>query len=495
MSKYLYGAAVQGIQNFIFQTNTLREIVGASELVEEICTKLFAEQLGSEDLENDDNAILNAAGNIKYLFDDENQCRKVFREFPKRVLETAPGITISQAVVEVKDNETLKDATQELEKRLRAKRNMPLQSMTSGVMGTQRSRETGLPERVHSNTDRKEEKYCDEGTYLKLMAGKRTRLWEKATGGDFLKYAEVTDNVGYFTGDNDWIAIIHADGNGLGQVVRNIGESDNTGKDFHAFSSLLDKSTREAAQYASGIVLKSFLCDDHKYIPFRPIVLGGDDLTVIIRGDLAIGFTQIYLEEFERLTKENFQELASKYDILNDGLTACAGIAFIKSSFPYYYGYQLAEELCSEAKKDSNREKSCLMFHKVQDSFMGSYKDIEKRELTTLEEKSFKFGPYYLNTNHDNPDRWTISDLLETMEKLTGETGNALKSDIRQWLSAMMSQNGTAKAAQLLNRLKDVNSDKDTIQKLTTYSTRDKKEVFPAYDVLSLHSIYYQKTK
>lgn len=111
MSKYLYGAAVQGIQNFIFQTNTLREIVGASELVEEICTKLFAEQLGSEDLENDDNAILNAAGNIKYLFDDENQCRKVFREFPKRVLETAPGITISQAVVEVKDNETLKDAT------------------------------------------------------------------------------------------------------------------------------------------------------------------------------------------------------------------------------------------------------------------------------------------------------------------------------------------------------------------------------------------------
>ena len=187
--------------------------------------------------------------------------------------------------------------------------------------------------------------------------------------------------------------------------------------------------------------------------------------------------------------------MASKYDILNDGLTACAGIAFIKSSFPYYYGYQLAEELCSEAKKDSNREKSCLMFHKVQDSFIGSYKDIEKRELTTLEEKSFKFGPYYLNTNHDNPDRWTISDLLETMEKLTGETGNALKSDIRQWLSAMMSQNGTAKAAQLLNRLKDVNSDKDTIQKLTTYSTRDKKEVFPAYDVLSLHSIYYQKTK
>ncbi|MEG1545617.1 MAG: hypothetical protein RR371_00005, partial [Bacteroides sp.] len=45
-NKYLYGAAVQGIQSFIFQTNELRDIVGASELVEQICTSLFASVLG-----------------------------------------------------------------------------------------------------------------------------------------------------------------------------------------------------------------------------------------------------------------------------------------------------------------------------------------------------------------------------------------------------------------------------------------------------------------
>ena len=43
MSKYLYGAAVQGIQGFIFKTNELRHIVGASELVEQICTSAFDE--------------------------------------------------------------------------------------------------------------------------------------------------------------------------------------------------------------------------------------------------------------------------------------------------------------------------------------------------------------------------------------------------------------------------------------------------------------------
>ena len=87
MSKFLYGAAVQGIQSFIFQTNTLREIIGASELVEEICTKMFAEQLGISitELNKDKNAIINAAGNIKYIFDNEDKCNEVFREFPKRV--------------------------------------------------------------------------------------------------------------------------------------------------------------------------------------------------------------------------------------------------------------------------------------------------------------------------------------------------------------------------------------------------------------------------
>ena len=48
MEKYLYGAAVQGIQNFIFQTNELKDIVGASELVEDICTNLFQEAVGKK---------------------------------------------------------------------------------------------------------------------------------------------------------------------------------------------------------------------------------------------------------------------------------------------------------------------------------------------------------------------------------------------------------------------------------------------------------------
>ena len=50
MAQYLYGAAVQGIQSFIFQTNKLRDIVGASELVNQICTELFEDVAGKADV-------------------------------------------------------------------------------------------------------------------------------------------------------------------------------------------------------------------------------------------------------------------------------------------------------------------------------------------------------------------------------------------------------------------------------------------------------------
>ena len=75
---YLYGAAVQGIQSFIFQTNKLREIVGASELVEEICTSKFKDLFGQVGITyNEGNCILHAAGNIKYIFETKEECEKI----------------------------------------------------------------------------------------------------------------------------------------------------------------------------------------------------------------------------------------------------------------------------------------------------------------------------------------------------------------------------------------------------------------------------------
>lgn len=507
MKKFLYGAAVQGIQGFILQTNKLKEIVGASELVEEICTSLFAEQIekSSAELAEDPKAILNAAGNIKYVFDDEEACNRVFMNFPKKVMEFAPGITISQAVVEW-DGEEFSDVVDRLEKRLRIQRNIPVQSITAGNMGMQRSRTTGLPA---VKIERGE--FLDKASLMKRKASERQDVYNKAVpediGRSFSKVYDISDITG--KDDYSWIAVVHADGNGLGQIVRRIGGNPDK---LHKFSSKLEEATKKAAREATKKVAKSVMSKDERpgkskpYLPLRPIVLGGDDLTVIIRGDLAVEFTGTYLVEFERQTKSLLGDLNG-----GNGLTACAGIAFVKSSFPYYYGYQLAEELCEEAKKDSKsfkneRVRSCLMFHKVQDSFVESYDDITGRELTVAKEKeSFKAGPYYLE-NDIPAGRLSITELENAVKKLNGTDGNAVKSGIRQWTGIML-QGGKNQAMQKLSRMKgNVKGNADLLKLidfLTSAQPRERQKqdnhyienVYPAYDALALFSIMYQTTK
>ena len=286
-TKFLYGAAVQGIQGFIFQTNKLREIVGASELVEEICTSKFYEILtgnknvpdAQDKLKADQNAILHAAGNIKYIFATKNDCEKVVREFPKAILEFAPGVTVSQTVVEMSgEYSDFGKAVNELEKRLRTQRNKPMRSVTLGLMGVKRSRQTGLPVVLEKNGE-----YYDAGTRSKLFedpTGQQRRTTKKLCKIAFAK-SEISDRqIAYdiedMTQQNDWIAIIHADGNGLGQIVQSIGKDKDM---FKRFSENLDKATKTAAVKAYDVVKNQF--NEDVFIPIRPIVLGGDDFTTI----------------------------------------------------------------------------------------------------------------------------------------------------------------------------------------------------------------------
>lgn len=514
-TNYLYGAAVQGIQGFIFQTNKLREIVGASELVEEICTSKFEDLFKKVDIEyNDNNCILHAAGNIKYIFCNEDECAKIVREFPKAIFEFAPGVTVSQAVVTMEGKyEKFEDAVNELEKRLRTQRNRPMRSATLGLMGIERSRQTGLPVVLQ-----KGDEHYDAGTRAKLFEdrdGKRKRttkiLCKKAFNIPDIKDDQIAYDIEDITKDNDWIAIIHADGNGLGQVVQKVGKDQDL---FKRFSEKLDEATTASARAAYEAVKEQFKNPEEKadFIPIRPIVLGGDDLTVICRADLALDYVTMFMSKFEENTRKMLKD-ANGLSLLKDvfemesdkRLTACAGIAYIKSSFPFYYGYNLAETLCSLAKKDAKDKqeikdgkklpKSCLMFHKVQDSFTEDWSAIAKRELTPQENISFQFGPYYIN--EAKCDKWLVEDLKKKANKLDSKEGNAVKSHLRQWMSLLHYNHGMAN--QKLLRLKSMTTNNELLNliKDVTFEYKNKDEQYksPVYDILAIHTINNQMTK
>ena len=501
MSKYyLYAAAVQGIQDFIFKTNELRHIVGASELVEQICTSAF------DDYAKGKKSVVRAAGNIKHIFETEEACKRAFREFPRKIMIMAPGITVSQAVAEYDDSvkDGFSKAIDEVEKKLKVQRNKPPKSVLSGLMGIKRANNTGLPV-----TGAKDEKgktlFLDDATSAKLAQNDNLvwKLCKKSFGLTELKHGQLAYDISDIKGKNDWIAIIHADGNGLGKVVQKVGKDK---KIFREFSKELDIATTLAAKAAYEAVKGKF--DKTKKIPIRPVVLSGDDMTVIIRGDLAIEYAKVFIKEFEEKTKELLGAILNGNEVFADGkdyLTACAGIAFIKSSYPFYYGYQLAEELCGQAKKDTKAlvgendlPASCLMFHKVQDSFITRYEDIVDRELTvpadTPSDKEhfkgyplFKAGPYYTSPQDG---RYTIDDLEKYSHSLDGEDGNGVRSGIRNWITLRLE--GKGQAEQRKQRMAKIFSvtDKATINLLT----KEDHKTCIAYDVLAYHTIMNQET-
>lgn len=523
MAKYLYGAAVQGIQDFIFQTNKLKEIMGASELVEKICTECFARVLycvpDTERLSKDPEAILNAAGNIKYIFNSKEECSRVTRIFPKEIMEFAPGITISQSVVKMDSDADFAMAVQDLEKNLRTQRNRQMRDMNLGLMGFLRSRQTGLPVAHIRKKDGKPE-YLDSATFHKLFDenGKRKETFEllcnKAFGPDVhLDRERLPYNIEDMTGSNDWIAIIHADGNGLGQIVREIGSDMET---FRDFSRKLDKATTNAARRAFNDTVYKDL-HGNAFIPVRPIVLSGDDHTVICRADLAIPYTEAFLRYFEEETEKELGGILNgmKADgkrgkpVFADGskkLTACAGIAFVKSSFPFHFGYRLAESLCDRAKKDTkalykategNLPASCLMFHKVQDSFVSDFGDISRRELMPQPDISFEFGPYYLyDPKHG---RWSVKELREQSKRFRDKEGNAVKAHLRNWLTLL--HENPAMADQKLDRLLEITKLGGfvrSVAKKDGNSVRTREDgvtVYPVYDLLAVHTIDTQKTR
>ena len=164
-----------------------------------------------------------------------------------------------------------------------------------------------------------------------------------------------------FLSDDHEVAILHADGNGVGALLARIRTETppaNYLKVHEAFSKAVAEATRQAAGEATQRSLLPYARpnpDTTRTVPARPLVLGGDDLTLIVRADLALEFATVFLNELESRTTKMLKDVRTGGEVLGT-LTATCGIAFVKSTFPFHEGVKLAEWLCTEAKQAIQQE-------------------------------------------------------------------------------------------------------------------------------------------
>ena len=175
-----------------------------------------------------------------------------------------------------------------------------------------------------------------------------------------------------FPGRDRRIGVIHADLSGLGQVFQSLMGNAESSRDIFEVATTIEKAIVAAARTTCGAVLLPRSIDPSKkpdrfghllgrdcedarnhsvsIVPARPVLLGGDDVTIIVRADIAIAFAELFLREVEVQTEAAFEALRERFCELPKRLSACAGIAVVSAGHPFTVAERLAEGLCDSAK-------------------------------------------------------------------------------------------------------------------------------------------------
>lgn len=239
------------------------------------------------------------------------------------------------------------------------------------------------------------------------------------------------------------IALIHADGNGIGQLLMSLQAvaADLESNDvlapmrlFREFSRVMETATLAAARDASAAVLEPSV-DDENRVPARPLVLGGDDITILCRLDLALPFFKAFTQAFEVASVSGLERLAEMVKgskltkPLPKSLTASGGIAVIKANQPFIQCHDLVESLCKAAKKKGKAlaaegmvAPSMVCFHRVAASMIGSVDEVRSHEWTLNEHCTISLEAYATNDATIQPALCTLesmSDLFNTTAELS----------------------------------------------------------------------------
>lgn len=382
MSQYtLTVVDTTGIQNYIFGTNNLQQNVGASYLVDCATRKWVVEALPfphnvrdlddpaqpftGQKIETNNLAaevIYAGGGNTAIIFASRDEAVAFAHRLTRRVLVEAPGLNI---VLAHEDFDWQRDALggergcikRAMDALADRKQDYPASSPILGLGVTAACAFTGLPA-IDRDQD---ERLISAEVKAKMVAADAAhqRLKNLADWGGY-EIPKDFDDFGRTKGESSYIAVIHTDGNGMGkriQQIRNQFPTAEQNRDYveemRAFSLSVQRAADKALQSTVTRLVQAVRREkDGDYIgknkeikirgnklPLRPIVFGGDDVTFVCDGRLGLSLTAYYLEQFSQ------QRLA-------DGeLAHCrAGIAVVKTHYPFARAYTLADDLCRSAK-------------------------------------------------------------------------------------------------------------------------------------------------
>ncbi|MEG4807496.1 hypothetical protein QUA82_07190 [Microcoleus sp. F8-D3] len=422
MSKYIATVIdTTGIQKYIFGSNRLKENVAGSYLVKlatddwvkECLTDMGnvyipdrnssqAEPRINEKPEIIAELIYSGGGNTFLLFRDteENYARKFTEAWSKKILFQAPELNVEIAhqsfnwnqrlLQDVIENDLIKGKL-DIQKR-KPRPSAPLLGLgvtascvSTGLVAVETREIDGVTRPISREVVKKLDKLNEANWELRKILFDDRKPRKRNEQYDI---PLDVDDLGRSENESSYIAVVHIDGNQMGKRFESYGKSQSDNPKFiiamRKLSWGVSEASRRALEAVGRAVIK--LVDEEKfeikdnYLPFRPIVYGGDDVTFVCDGRLGLSLAVKFLEKFEEFTQD-----------LPDGkgkATACAGIAIVKTHYPFSRAYALSEALCSQAKQWMRQETndyekplfSALDWHIAASGLLGSIGEIRDRE-------------------------------------------------------------------------------------------------------------------
>lgn len=387
--------------------------------------------------------IYAGGGNLLILFNHKEIAKDFTRRYTKLLLECAPGLEVvvahsAEFIISDNDNCSIRNAHQSAMRQVAEKKaNRQFSSPLLGMAVTVKCISTGgvasfdpvvaakgSKEQQETLRDKYGFSYVSAETLNKLEnAQKANERLEKELLGTIPKWEELKaqcrnetkaellvpyefDNLGRSEGEASFIAVVHTDSNGMGNRIKAVCDSNGVKNsrqwiekmrlfsteiyeaNLAALRSMLERllqhiEVRKGDKDKAKLVVDGGHGDEFElsteirnvYLPLRPLIFGGEDVAFVCDGRLGLALTAYYLEQTESqiLTADKKQ------------LYTRAGIAIVKSHYPFARAYLLAEDLAKSAKKrlnevNSNGDASALDWHIAMTGLAGDVKEIRRRE-------------------------------------------------------------------------------------------------------------------
>lgn len=511
---------VTGIQDYIFRSKQLKDNVGASNLVEKVTDEFLIEAIKEKtknsrtDWENYSNfellsnldieaeIIYTGGGNALVAYKNKDIAKEVTKELSRIVLHKALSLQFIAVTIEV-EGLNFQEDRQKLFQALVEKKNAFVK--TNKLIGISINRlcsNTRLPV-----TDKYKQEYIPRETFLKRKASQT----ELPILNDMYKQTLDFDKLGREDGESH-IAVVHIDGNSMGQtfknIINNVSDYSIAIQKIREVSKQINDSYKQTfEELLKGIIdsidnegklgpIKLIKEDDKIILPIRKIVLNGDDVTFVCDGRIALSSADFFLE------KINQKKLLIEDEQIP--LSACAGIAIVKSHYPFYRAYQLAEELTKLAKekaktyREDNREefvKSWIDFQVVNSgATTNSIVDMRKKYYITPNNEELCWRPWLITNEVTETETKIIHSFNIFKEIYKKFVEGDKKNGIEKWPRSKLKQLrdtyflGASDTELLLEQYKSRGLSLDVIFLNQNGFTHSKKT--PVFDVLEMLDLF-----